>query len=114
MRGTTTYAIVQDVPATWTAYLEGVKRLGDPAPEGLLVHAAGPTEEGFRVIDVWESRAAWKRFRDNRLPGALEGSARAQPVHTTRALVVEHLLLAERATETRTVHPAPSPIGRKT
>jgi hypothetical protein len=31
-------------------------------PEGQLSHLAGPTETGFRVIDVWESREAFERF----------------------------------------------------
>lgn len=32
-----------------------------PVP-GLLVHAAGPSPAGFRVVDVWESEAAFRRF----------------------------------------------------
>ena len=30
--------------------------------EGILSHAAGPTELGWRVIDVWESEEAFQRF----------------------------------------------------
>jgi hypothetical protein len=91
----TTYAVVQDVPASWDAYLDGVKSLGDCVPDGLLVHVAGPTDEGFRVIDVWESRAAWQRFRDHQLTGILERSFHPQQAHTTfRDLVVQHLFLA--------------------
>ncbi len=29
---------------------------------GLLVHAAGQGESGFRVVDVWESEEACNRF----------------------------------------------------
>ena len=49
------YACVQDVPASWETYLEIVEGLRE-APAGLLIHAAGPTDEGFRMIEVWESR----------------------------------------------------------
>lgn len=38
----------------------------DP-PEGLIFHSAGPIDEGWGVIDFWESREHFDRFRDNRL-----------------------------------------------
>jgi hypothetical protein len=43
-------------------------------PEGLILHTAGPREEGgWRVIDVWESEEAFWRFFDAQvLPAALE------------------------------------------
>jgi hypothetical protein len=36
--------------------------------DGLLVHAAGQSEQGFRVVDVWESEAAFQRFGDVLIP----------------------------------------------
>ena len=46
--------------------LTGKARLDSPSDwpvEGLLVHAAGETEGGaFRVVDVWESEQAVRRF----------------------------------------------------
>jgi hypothetical protein len=39
---------------------------GDP-PEGLIFHAAGPIEEGWGIIDFWESREHFDRFRESRL-----------------------------------------------
>ena len=30
--------------------------------EGILAYAAGPTDEGWRVVDVWESEEAFQRF----------------------------------------------------
>jgi hypothetical protein len=30
--------------------------------EGLLVHAAGESPQGFRVVDVWQSEDACNRF----------------------------------------------------
>lgn len=35
---------------------------GGEWPEGQLSHIAGPTPDGFRVIDVWDSREAFERF----------------------------------------------------
>jgi hypothetical protein len=38
----------------------------DP-PEGLIFHAAGPIDEGWGIIDFWESREHFDRFQQNRL-----------------------------------------------
>jgi hypothetical protein len=32
-----------------------------PSP-GVLLHVSGPTPTGFRVVDVWESEAAFQAF----------------------------------------------------
>jgi len=56
----TNYAVVQGVPASWNVYLPGAQHRQEQMPGGLLLHAAGPTDEGFRVIDVWESQADWR------------------------------------------------------
>jgi hypothetical protein len=36
--------------------------------EGLIAHIAGETDGGFRVIDVWESEEAFRRFGDALAP----------------------------------------------
>jgi hypothetical protein len=61
-----TYAVVCDVPASWELYQPLGDAVADPVPEGLLLHVAGPTDEGFRVIDVWATREDWERFRVRR------------------------------------------------
>jgi hypothetical protein len=51
----------------------------DP-PEGLIFHSAGPIDEGWGVIDFWESRDAFDRFVSGRLgPGMQELGARGMP-----------------------------------
>jgi quinol monooxygenase YgiN len=37
------------------------------APEGLIVHSAGKTGDGWYVYDIWESREAFERFENERL-----------------------------------------------
>lgn len=59
------YAFVQDTPATWDGYLGIAEALDAVSPEGLVMHVAGPTEEGFRMIGIWDSRETWARFRDD-------------------------------------------------
>jgi hypothetical protein len=44
---------------------DGKSRLESPTDwpvEGILVHAAGSGESGFRVVDVWESEEACNEF----------------------------------------------------
>ena len=49
----------------------------DPAsnpPEGLVFHASGPIDEGWGVIDFWESRAAFDEFLQTRVQQAVTAS----------------------------------------
>lgn len=41
---------------------KGLDSLDDWPAGGLLFHVAGPTDDGFRVIDVWESEEAFAAF----------------------------------------------------
>jgi hypothetical protein len=64
-----TYVFVHDIAAI------------DPIPQGLILHLAGPTDEGFRIIGIWESEAAWQLFQIQRLQpaiAALGGPSRPQ------------------------------------
>jgi hypothetical protein len=88
------YAFVQDVPATWDTYRGVAETLDAESPEGLVIHVAGPTDEGFRMIGIWDSRDAWDLFREDRLRSILEslaGRSRIQP--TYRELNVAHLVV---------------------
>ena len=42
-------------------------REGVMPPDGLLVHTAGFTGQGFRIFEVWESREQYDRFVEDRL-----------------------------------------------
>ena len=40
---------------------------GNP-PEGLIFHSSGPSPDGgWRIVDVWESRATFDRFFDEQV-----------------------------------------------
>ena len=39
----------------------------DNLPEGLIIHTAGPTADGWRIFDVWESREAFARFMEEQV-----------------------------------------------
>jgi hypothetical protein len=88
------YAFVQDIASSWEQYERVAARLTDPPPPGLLLHIAGPTDDGFRVIDIWDSEQAFNRFRSERLApaiAALGGPARPEP--TCRELHARHLVI---------------------
>jgi hypothetical protein len=88
------YAFVQDVAASWEQYEQITAAFLQPVPEGLILHLAGPTDEGFRVIDVWDSEETWQRFRAERLGpaiAALGGPSRPEP--TFRDLHPAHIVL---------------------
>jgi len=88
------YAFVEDVAASWEQYDRFASALAGVAPPGLIVHAAGPTDEGFRIIAVWESEEAWQRFLADRLGSAVDGAAEVPPVF--RALRPAHVVYGQR------------------
>ena len=59
------FVVVQDVAASWATYPGCDLARAD----GLLLHAAGPTDEGFRTVDVWTSEEAYRRHVDCWPPG---------------------------------------------
>ncbi len=44
------------------------KTLADWPASGLLLHVAGPTANGWRVVDVWESEADLMKFAGVLMP----------------------------------------------
>jgi hypothetical protein len=88
------YGYMQDISSSWEQYERLAAVLTEPAPTGLILHLAGPTDEGFRIIDVWETEAAYKRFEAERLKpaiAALGGPSRPDP--TFRDLHPAHLVV---------------------
>jgi hypothetical protein len=81
---------------TQESYEEAVRKLtngksrmesrADWPVEGLLVHTAGEAEDGFRVVDVWESEEAARRFGETLIPilrdVGVEAEPQMYPAHT--------------------------------
>ncbi len=58
-------AMIFDVPGLSQEQYDQVRREVSPdnkRPAGMLYHVGGPTEDGWRVIEVWESQEAVDRF----------------------------------------------------
>jgi len=69
--------------------LTGKNRMSSPSDwpvEGLLVHVAGQGAKGFRVVDVWASEDAFRRFGEKLIPVlrevGIEGEPEVYPSHT--------------------------------
>jgi hypothetical protein len=81
--GTMPVAVVQDwveeetdrSTTNYDAVSERLQAQGG-SPQGLLVHTAGFTGNGFRIFEVWESRADFERFLNERLMPIVQEIAR--------------------------------------
>jgi len=82
------YVVVMDVAASWEQYGRFADTFAGPAPAGLVVHAAGPTDEGFRIVAVWESEEAWGHFIE-RLD---RGGKSPKPHQAVRGLHPAHMV----------------------
>ncbi len=51
--------------------VHGHMNIENDPPEGLIFHMAGPIDEGWGVIDCWESRHHFDTFFQNRLGPAV-------------------------------------------
>ena len=63
---------------------------GGHLPAGCLFHVSGPTEDGWRVVDMWESPEAFEKFAHEIMAPALANTGYTQrpdiktwPVHNT-------------------------------
>ena len=84
------YLAVHDAPgATKEMYEEIAARLTDGGSleslsdwpvEGILMHAAGPTDDGWQVVDVWESAEAFEAFGEVIRPLLQEFGMGGRPV----------------------------------
>jgi hypothetical protein len=89
-------AVFQTPTLTREKYEEAVRKLtggkrsrmesmADWPVEGVLVHVAGQTEKGFRVVDVWKSEDAFRRFGEKLMPilkeVGVEGAPEIYPAH---------------------------------
>ena len=88
-------AVFDDPSLTKQSYEESIRRLMDkdkaesPSDwpvEGLVAHIAGDPGTGFRVVDVWESEEAFRRFGEALAPVleaiGIDAQPQVYPAHT--------------------------------
>lgn len=62
------FGVVQDMPGVTESDYRLVERnLGPDRPPGLLAHVSGPTDEGWRVVNIWQTEEAYRQFVSERL-----------------------------------------------
>lgn len=53
------YVVVVDIAASWASYPADEFAAHRLSPPDLALHAAGPTDDGYRVVEVWDSMEAF-------------------------------------------------------
>ena len=75
-----------------TAMYDGVNNAMDVAnnpPDGMIFHWAGEVEGKWTITDLWESRADYERFRDERLFPAIQQVSGMNPADGPQPTVTE-------------------------
>lgn len=83
-----TYLITHFWPGATQAQYEATVAVAHPPsglPEGQIHHAAGPTDGGFLIAAVWESKDQFERFVEEKLIAnmPIEGGFSGQPEERT-------------------------------
>ncbi len=73
--------LLEFVGVTSDQYDRVIERLelGGKMAAGGRFHIAGPTDDGWRVVDVWESQEDFDRFSGEKLTAALEAEGMSAP-----------------------------------
>ena len=81
-----TYAVTIDVHVPAAAYqalhAQLLQRTGGQV-DGLLVHLARPTADGFQVLEVWDTKASYDHFNDTVIAPLTAQAGLAPPAGTT-------------------------------
>ena len=71
---------IYDVPgATLDKYDEVDQKVGPEKPEGAHLHVAGKTDQGLKIIEVWDSEEHIERYMQAGLGAALEEAQAPEP-----------------------------------
>jgi hypothetical protein len=92
------YAIVHHFPGGTAEQYEASVATVHPSdgslPVGQVFHAAGPSEGGWTIMAVHESKASWETFRDTilmpQMQKGIEGGFEAPPHETAIDLYTIH------------------------
>jgi hypothetical protein len=65
-------AVIQEFEATRENYEKVSEKIGDAAPEGLILHTVSDLGgDRWKLVDVWESAEAFQNFVQNKLIPAI-------------------------------------------
>lgn len=90
------FAVIHRFPGgTRAQYEASVAAVHPPGalPAGQIRHLAGPSDDGWTIVAVHDSKESWERFRDGTLMPAMgagiEGGFAAPPDETTFEVAME-------------------------
>jgi hypothetical protein len=70
----------------YEASIAAVHPSRDGLPDGQIYHAAGPSDGGWTIIAIHDSRESWEKFRDGtlmpRMQAGIEGGFTSPPQET--------------------------------
>jgi hypothetical protein len=66
------------------------------APDGLIMHSAGPMPGGWHVYDVWESREGFERFGERLAPAVRDVLGRSMSDQKLQYFDVHNFLQTDR------------------
>jgi hypothetical protein len=70
----------------YRASLAAVHPSDGSLPEGQVFHVAGPSDDGWVIVAIHESKSSWENFRDGtlmpRLQAGVEGGFQVPPQET--------------------------------
>ena len=65
----------------------------EQSPEGLIIHSAGQSDQGYYVYDIWESKEHFERFLEGQLrPAVQELGADAEGAPTPQFFGIDTLV----------------------
>ncbi len=71
----------------YKASLAAVHPSDGSLPEGQVFHIAGPSDDGWVIVAIHDSKESWEKFRDGtlmpRMQAGIEGGFEGQPQETT-------------------------------
>lgn len=84
------YGVVHHFPGgtkdQYEASIAAVHPSRDSLPAGQVYHAAGPSDGGWTIIAIHDSRESWENFRDGtlmpRMQAGIEGGFTSPPQET--------------------------------
>ena len=89
-------AVVRDIPGVTQDRYDAVRReagVEQSPPAGLILHAAGPSADGWRVVEVWESQEAYEAFdRDRLRPAVVRVAGENAPLPRTQVTTLHALV----------------------
>jgi hypothetical protein len=88
-----TYGVMVSVPAPVEVYqathAEILRAVGDAPSEGLIIHFARQTSQGFQVVEVWQSKEQCDRFNRQVVMPIVERLSAGRPTPPAPPVVEE-------------------------